>query len=383
LGLRRQSLPSVIQIQPVVYIKSETKCITQVNKYVLLKKIGTGASSKIYVTLDTKTQNYYATKVFKPVYFYGDPIKAMDHFEREIRILWKFHHENILGAHEALYSETNSTAYIVLEWADCGSLEQYATPTNPLHLSEIAAVIIQVVRGVMHLHEKGYAHKDIKPSNILLFSNGTAKISDFGIGHTFQSAESVVGTPAYQAPEVYGDDENYDDYDEDVKIAIDPIKEDVWSLGVTLYQLAFCRLPFTGNNQYEIARNARESILQYDKSVPGDLVDLLRGMLEVDPEKRFSMEQVARHRFFNNACEKDKLKFPAMKPPKIDSEVSIRRIDAKVCTSLNIMNFKAIPNPPPSPIIPKNTCTKRDVMLMLIVACVAYIVLSCCSTTYY
>jgi len=350
LGLRGQSLPSVIQIQPVVYTKSETKRITQVNKYLLLKKIGMGGSSKIYVTLDTKTHKYYATKVFKPVYFFGDALKAMDHFEREIRNLWKFNHENILGVHEALYSESTSTAYIILEWANCGSLEQFTTPTNPLELSEIATVLIQVIRGVMHLHESGIAHKDIKPSNILLFSDGTAKISDFGIGHSFQSADCVVGTPAYQAPEIFGHDEEDDD---ETEIALDPVKEDVWSLGVSLYQLAFSKLPFTGSNQYEIARNARESILQYDENVPEDLADLLRRMLEIDPERRFNMEQIASHRFFNRAFSKSKLKFPVTEPPKLNNGVSIRRIDAKVCTSNNIMELKSIPNPPPSPILPK------------------------------
>lgn len=360
-SLRRQSLPSMIQIQPVVYTKSETKRVTEVNQYLLLKKIGTGASSKIYITLDTKDNKYYATKVFKPVGFYGDGLDMMSHFEREIRILWNFHHENILGVHEALLSEATSTAYIVLEWADCGCLEQFCSPSNSLDLAEIATIFIQIVRGVMHLHEHGIAHKDIKPSNVLLFSDGTAKISDFGIGHSFQSADSVVGTPAYQAPEVFGNDDDdyeYDD-DEDSQPPLDPIKEDVWSLGVSLYQLAFCKLPFSGNNEYEIARNARESILQYDDDVPDDLADLLRGMLEIDPAKRLTMEQVKNHRFFNRAFPKSKLQLSPMDPPRLNDNTTIRKVDAKICTRGNIMEFKSVPSSPTRAVIPRPRALSR------------------------
>lgn len=347
-SIRRQSLPSMIQIQPVVYTKNETKSITQVNEYLLLKKIGSGASSKIYITLDTKTHKYYATKVFKTLGFYSDGYDMVSRFEREIRILWKFNHENILGIHEALISESTSTAYIVLEWADCGCLEQFCSSTKSLDLCEIATIFKQIVSGLMYIHQNGIAHKDIKPSNVLLFSDGTAKISDFGIGHSFQSADSVVGSPAYQAPEVFGNDD-----DDDSPLVIDPIKEDVWSLGVSLYQLAFCKLPFSGNNEYEIARSARESILQYGDDVPEDLVDLLRGMLEIDPTKRLTMEQIKNHRFFNRAFPKSKLMINPVDAPRLNSNAIIRKVDAKVCTRGNIIEMKSVPSSPIRPVIPR------------------------------
>ena len=340
-SLRRQSLPNLLAIQPVCYAKQEQKRITQVNQYLLLKKIGFGASSKIYLSQDTVSGIYYAIKVFKSVGILGEE-NAFDHFEREVTNLWKFHHPNILGVHEALFSQQSLTAYLVLEWARCGCLENYTKDDNLLDLDKIATIFAQVIKGVMYLHHSGLAHKDIKPSNILLFEDGTAKISDFGIGHSFQSADEVVGTPAYQAPEVFGDDE--ETYEEDSESTIiDPVKEDVWSLGVSLYQVIFGRLPFSGGNEYEIARYARTSVLQYDSSVPEDVVDLLQGMLNINPNNRFSMEEIASHRFFERCIPKKELRLKQTTEPHLPENASIRKIEAKICTKSNIVHFKVMP----------------------------------------
>ena len=341
---RHQSLPSVLDVQPVLYTRHDQKRITQVNQYLLLKKIGFGASSKIYVSKDTLTGKFYAIKVFKSIGILGDE-NAFDHFEREIRNLWKFHHENILGVHEALFSDSTLTAYLVLEWARCGCLQDYTQPDKLLELDEIATIFSQVIKGVRHLHDNGLAHKDIKPSNILLFEDGTAKISDFGIGHSFQSADTVVGTPAYQAPEVFGDDE--ETYEEDMEaIILDPIKEDVWSLGVSLYEVCFGKLPFYGSNEYEIARYARESVLKYDETVPEDLVDLLNGMLNIDPNERFSMSDVTNHRFFKRCIPKKEIHLAQTPEPHLPENVMIRKVEAKVCTPNNLVTIKSIPVSP-------------------------------------
>ena len=338
IPLRRHTLPAIIQTKPIIYMK-DTKRITQVNQYLLLKKIGIGSSSKIYISLDTRSGKYYAIKVFKPSGFYGNN-GPFSNFEREVRNLWKFDHINIIGIHDALFSEDEMTAYLVLEWANCGCLDNYIK-TRYFSLGEISTIFSQVISGILYLHKNGIAHKDIKPSNILIQDDGTVKISDFGIGHSFQSAESVVGSPAYQAPEIFGNDD--ESYEEDVYI--DPIKEDVWSLGVSMYQIIFKKLPFYGLNEFEIARNARESVLEYDKSVPDDLVDLLRGMLNKDPDQRFDMTMVANHRFFLRSINKKDIHFEAIQPPQLDENASIRIVNAKVCTKNTINSLKGlIPN---------------------------------------
>ena len=92
-SLRRQSLPNLLAIQPVCYVKQEQKRITQVNQYLLLKKIGFGASSKIYLSQDTVSGKYYAIKVFKSVGILGEE-NAFDHFEREVTNLWNIVADN-------------------------------------------------------------------------------------------------------------------------------------------------------------------------------------------------------------------------------------------------------------------------------------------------
>lgn len=336
-SIRSQSLPNIIKFQPVIYCKSQQKRVTQVAQYILLKQIGDGFSSKIYLSLDTKTGNYYAVKKFKSLGLRSFQ-SPYEHFEREVRNLARFHHENILSIHEAIYCQENGSAYIVLEWANCGSLDKYCTGEDKLTHEQIATVFKQVVIGLMHLHEQGFAHKDIKPANILLFSDGTAKLSDFGIGHSFQSAECVLGTPAYQAPEVFADSDYSDEDSYDT--IIDPVKEDVWSLGVSIYQACFGKLPFNGANEYEIARSAMESYLQYDSSVPDDLVDLLKGMLNINPQKRFDMNQILHHRFFNRAKSKKDLKFKVIKAPQLTPNTQIRKIEAQTINPYEEEVFK-------------------------------------------
>jgi serine/threonine-protein kinase 11 len=128
-------------------------------------------------------------------------------------------------------------------------------------------------------------HQDIKPSNLLAFDGGVVKIADFGIGHSFSSADAVIGTPAYQAPEFLSE------------VPSDPAKGDVWSLGVSIYECVVGRVPFDGESVYEIARQSLEPI-EFPGWVSEEFRDLVVGMLAADPEARMSMEDVAEHRFF-------------------------------------------------------------------------------------
>lgn len=348
-------MPNIIKFQPVIYCKSQQKRLTQVDEYLLLKQIGNGFSSKIYLSLNTKTGRYYAVKKFKSLGL-RTCASPYEQFEREVRNLAKFHHENILSIHEAIHCQENGSAYIVLEWANCGSSDQFCVPEKILTLDQIATVFKQVIIGLIHLHEHGFAHKDIKPANILLFSDGTAKISDFGIGHSFQSAECVLGTPAYQAPEVFADSDYSDDDSYDVPI--DPVKEDVWSLGVSIYQACFGQLLFCGANDYEIARSALESYIQYDSSVPEDLVDLLQGMMNINPTERFNMEQILNHRFFLRAKSKKDLKFPVIKAPQLKPNTQIRKIEAQKINPYEEEVFKLFSPFPSGLILPPRALSR-------------------------
>lgn len=180
------------------------------------------------------------------------------------------------------------------------------------------------MNGLKSLHSVHVVHQDVKPSNILVFSDGTVKIADLGIGHSFESAATIVGSPAYQAPEVFFDDEyEWSKYD--------PTKGDVWSVGVALYEVCFKCLPFEGSDIYEIARNTVETELKIPESAPTELKDLLSKLLIIDPEKRISIEEASQHPFL--ACENKKIDFTSyactFPYPKLD--LPTKEIKAIIC----------------------------------------------------
>lgn len=297
MNVRRFTLP-MMPLHHTFVIEEKKKTIKKLNQYLLLKKIGSGSSSKVYVALDTETNEYYAAKVIK-ISEKTDGGNGLLLLQREIRLLKKFSHPNVIRLHKVLNAPKNGYVCMLLEYADCGSLGSKIAEKIPFTEDVIASIFKQIADGLMYLHEKeNIVHRDVKPSNILLFSEGYAKLTDFGIGHTFQSAETVIGTPAYQAPELFEDEE---ENEED----INPTKEDVWSLGITLYETAFGVLPYSGSNLFEIVNDIRSRPLQFPREHgrSPELIDLISQMLRVDPGARIPLEEVVRHPFMQRALD--------------------------------------------------------------------------------
>jgi serine/threonine-protein kinase 11 len=219
----------------------------------------------------------------------GDSLASL---EREVRLLRMFRHPNILRLIEVLHIPSTDEVYLVLEYAENGCL---GSITQQLPSSAIFSIIKQISHALEYLHQAGYVHQDIKPSNILLDGSGRAMLADFGIGHSFVSASMVVGSPAYQAPEAL--DDGYSEGQE----MMDPAKEDVWALGVTLYQLLFGRLPFGGDNLFEIVRQIKERPLEIPEGTDPDVVILLKGMLCVEVSERLGIKEVLDNLVIRNA----------------------------------------------------------------------------------
>jgi serine/threonine-protein kinase 11 len=304
---------------PMVVEDIKPKPKVQLNQYVLAAKLGEGATSKVYLAIDKESGKRYAAKAI----CVGHNSGAAS-LEREINMLRSLDHPNIVKLAEVLHRRDRNIAYLVMEYAQYGSLKG-----KQLRESEVASVFGQILSALMYLHEKGFVHQDVKPSNILLFENGTAKLGDFGIGHSFESADLVIGSPAYQAPEVF-DEPAADD---------DPSKEDIWSLGVAIYESAFGRLPFTGDSIYEIAATVKEKPLTIPDSASEELKDLLGHMLVVDPSLRYTAKQLSEHKFFASSGKKE-LSLPAIQPVMKSSQ-SLVSVKAHVCgTEYSFAEFK-------------------------------------------
>jgi serine/threonine protein kinase len=258
-----------------------------VNNYLLVSRIGSGSSSTVYAAIDTTTTRQVAVKRIR-IHDLMRSLTGLSQLEREVALIRRLNHPNILKLVEVLHDSVHAEVYIVLEYAQKGSLEGFLERGQILSRDAIFGMIHQIAGAIKYLHGLGYVHQDIKPGNVLVDATGRAILADFGIGHTFASAGMVIGSPAFQAPEAL--DDRYSD--DASALADDPQKEDVWALGVTLYQLLFTVLPFVGSNLYEVVHDIMAHPLEIPAGTSDDIAGLLRGMLCIDPVHRMGIDDV-------------------------------------------------------------------------------------------
>ncbi|MBA3501599.1 MAG: serine/threonine protein kinase, partial [Deltaproteobacteria bacterium] len=221
------------------------------DKYELLERVGQGGMAIVYRGLDRSLKRVVAIKILHK--HLSDYQEARDRFEREAQAVAKLRHENILeifdysGSEDA---EALGSSYIVTEFIEGGTLKQVIT-ARPITFPEVGAmVLLQVCRALAHAHSAGILHRDVKPENIMIRSDGVVKLMDFGISHMVDLERLTVtgqllGSPAYMAPEhVEGRPIDY--------------RTDVFAAGIVLYQLTVGRLPFEGKNPHEVLKRIAE-----------------------------------------------------------------------------------------------------------------------------
>jgi serine/threonine-protein kinase 11 len=267
-----------------------THRLKKVNNYTVRAKIGSGSSSTVYLGVDERSGQKCALKRIKLRELARSPA-GIAQLEREVRLMRLFDHPSILKLLEVLHIPLTDEAYLVMEYADRGSLGAIVDRHHRLSTPAIFSILKQISHAVHYLHNSGYVHQDIKPCNILIDSSGRAKLADFGIGHSFTSAAMVVGSPAYQAPEALNDSDSSDDEDSGPE---GPQKEDIWALGVTLYHLLFLKLPFAGNNLFEIVASIKGKPLQCPEDCDPGIVSLIGKMLTIDPRERIGIGELVK-----------------------------------------------------------------------------------------
>ena len=308
--------------------KQEAKPM-KVNQYIFLKKIANGSTSKVFVAKNTNNNDLCAVKVI------NSNQDNLAQLAQEVRMMQHIKHQNVIRMRDLLYSSERMKAFLVLEYSDIGSLSSVLDNGIKLTEKEIASIIKQVALGLSFIHSKKVAHQDIKPRNILLFSDGKAKITDFGIGKSLQNLDTMfAGSPAYQAPEMF---DAFDDLDEEETI-VDPIKCDIYSLGVTSYECCTNRLPFKGGSIFEIAhemRNNSNIIFPKSCTISEDLKLLIKGLMNFDPKKRISLNDFLNSDYMRDIDETKNV-FSSFKPadiPDLPSDSQYDEITAEVCGS--------------------------------------------------
>ncbi|XP_005996386.1 serine/threonine-protein kinase STK11 isoform X1 [Latimeria chalumnae] len=264
-----------------------------IGKYLMGDLLGEGSYGKVKEMLDSDTLCRRAVKILKKKKLRRIP-NGEANVKKEIQLLRRLRHRNVIQLVDVLYNEEKQKMYMVMEYCVCGMQEMLdSVPDKKFPVFQAHGYFCQLVDGLEYLHSQGIVHKDIKPGNLLLTTDGTLKISDLGVAealHPFAAddmCKTSQGSPAFQPPEIANGLETFSGF-----------KVDIWSAGVTLYNITTGLYPFEGDNIYKLFENIGKG----DYTIPEDcgpvLSDLLRGMLEYDPAKRFSIQQIRQHNWF-------------------------------------------------------------------------------------
>ena len=245
-------------------------------RYELHAVIGEGAFGRVYRGRDRRLERTVAIKLIKP-WWGEDPEWALS-FEREARLLARVSDPGIVQIFDIGQAEEG--LYYVSELVEGESLADRLT-RGPLTPAEAVGVAQQLCRALDRAHARQVVHRDVKPANILISSEGLVKVGDFGVaqlaeGSTGAAGATIVGTPRYMAPE------------QARGLRITPAT-DVYSAGIVLYEMLAGRAPFTDAPAVELAlRHLREQPAPLPATVPAGLAAVVARALAKDPADRYA-----------------------------------------------------------------------------------------------
>lgn len=260
-------------------------------KYVLERVLGKGGMACVFEATHIRLRQRVAVKMLLPS-VWGMP-ETMKRFEREARAAVQLRGPNVARTLDVDTSE-EGIPYIVMEFLEGHDLAQEMSDRGTLPVEEAVGYVLQACTAMAEAHALGIVHRDLKPSNLFLCppaSGGpgarpVVKVLDFGIvklddgmDTTVTRAEVVLGTPAYMAPEQFESARTVDG------------RADIWSLGVILYELLACELPFAGKNaaavSHAILREGPLPLAPRRPDAPAGLVEAVHRAMARDPAERF------------------------------------------------------------------------------------------------
>ena len=251
-------------------------------RYQVEKELGKGAMGVVYLGKDPKIGRVVAIKTLAlSQEFEADELKEVkERFFREAETAGRLTHPNIVTIYDA--GDEHDLAYIAMEFLKGKDLVPYTKPDNLLPLDKTLSIIARVAEALGYAHNNNVVHRDIKPANIMYEpESDSVKVTDFGIARITDSSKTktgmVLGTPSYMSPEQLSGK----------KIEG---RSDLFSLGVTLYQLLCGYLPFQGDSMaqlmFKIANEQHEDVRTYNPKLPACVVAIINKALVKDPESR-------------------------------------------------------------------------------------------------
>ena len=254
---------------------------TNLSYYKIGRSIGHGAFGKVNIALHVLSGHIVAIKSFNKI----KKTFPMNKILYEIKLLKKLRsHKNIIKYFE--HFENEKHFFIVMENICGGNLLNAINKMSKFSESMAKNIFKQLIETIKYLHSIGIVHRDIKPDNILLDLDNTIKLCDFGVSKEVKEGQLLTdscGTPAFVAPEILKDS------------PYNPYMTDIWSSGVVLYAMITGFFPFRGVNETELHKNILSGAFPKLKDVSNELKDLLNKILEVNPNKRITIDNILKH----------------------------------------------------------------------------------------
>ena len=250
------------------------------DRYQIIKTLGEGGMANVYLAHDTILDRNVAVKVLR-----GDLAsdeKFVRRFQREALSASSLSHPNIVEMYDV--GEEDGDYYIVMEYVDGKTLKQVLKQRGHLSVTEVIDIMLQVTDGMAHAHDAYIIHRDIKPQNIMILSNGMIKITDFGVATALNSTQltqtnSVMGTVHYLPPEQANGKGS-------------TIRSDIYSMGIMMYELLTGLVPYKGENAVEIAlKHLKEplpSVRKQNPSIPQSIENIIIKATAKNPKNRYS-----------------------------------------------------------------------------------------------
>ncbi len=246
-------------------------------RYEILEKIGTGGMSDVYKAKDHKLNRFVAVKVLKQEF--GENANFVSKFRVEAQAAAGLMHSNIVNVYDV--GEENEIHYIVMELVEGITLKKYIEKKARLSVKEAISIAIQVAMGIEAAHNNNIIHRDIKPQNVIISKDGKVKVTDFGIAKAATSntiTSNVMGSVHYTSPEQarggYSDE-----------------KSDVYSLGITLFEMLTGRVPFNGETTVAIAiKHIQEELpspRDYVSEIPVSVEQIVSKCCQKSPDRRY------------------------------------------------------------------------------------------------
>ena len=247
------------------------------DRYEILEKIGTGGMSDVYKAKCHKLNRYVAVKVLKQEF--GENENFVSKFKVEAQAAAGLMHPNIVNVYDV--GNENGINYIVMELVEGITLKKYIEKKARLSVKEAISIAIQVSMGIEAAHNNHIIHRDIKPQNIIISKDGKVKVTDFGIAKAATSntiTSNVMGSVHYTSPE-------------QARGGFSDEKSDIYSLGITMFEMLTGRVPFNGDTTVAIAiKHIQEPMptpRDYVAEIPISVEQIVYKCTQKSPDRRY------------------------------------------------------------------------------------------------